>query len=51
MSEYQYYEFQALDLPLSSEAREEMHSLSSPHPVPALSTTTVIFEAIHTAYW
>lgn len=29
MSEYQYYEFQALDHPLSAEAREEMNNLSS----------------------
>jgi hypothetical protein len=29
MSEYQYYEFQALDQPLSAEAREDMQNLSS----------------------
>ena len=29
MSEYQYYEFQAIDQPLTAEAQEEMHHLSS----------------------
>jgi len=41
MSEYQYYEFQALDRPLSAEAREEMHSLSSRAHVTASSASFV----------
>lgn len=41
MSEYQYYEFQALDRPLSSDAREEMHSLSSRAHVTSSSASFV----------
>lgn len=41
MSEYQYYEFQALDRPLSTEARDEMNSLSSRAHVTASSASFV----------
>ena len=41
MSEYQYYEFQALDRPLTREAQAEMRSLSSRVALTATSASFV----------
>ena len=41
MSEYQYYEFQAIDRPLTADAREEMHRLSSRVQLTASSASFV----------
>jgi hypothetical protein len=41
MSEYQYYEFQAIDQPLSSDARQEMQRLSSRVQLTATSASFV----------
>jgi len=32
MSEYQYYEFQAIDLPLTKTEQEELRACSHPRP-------------------
>jgi hypothetical protein len=50
MSEYQYYEFLAIDKPLTATEKSALGQLSSRVKVRVLPTVTAIFQAMRSKY-